>query len=175
VIPARLFLRNHFSSFPSVHYRAVEEVTSGASESFRRNQFSSCPGDRTGNRGSREVRPARSSRRQLLFDGTTFPHSPGSNQRASLKPRDRGSQRVSLRSLFAEPFPHSLQFTKDPWPHPRFSPVARSLAPRCMEIAEFWQYGKRARRCSDCFRQHPDAILAKVAKEMAPLGEMANL
>jgi len=44
-----------------------------------------------------------------------------------------------------------------------------------MEIVEFWQYGKRTRRVSDCFRQHPDAILAKVAKEMASLGEMPNL
>jgi hypothetical protein len=43
-----------------------------------------------------------------------------------------------------------------------------------MEIVEFWQYRKRTRRCSDSFRQHPDTILAKVAKEMAPLREMPN-
>src|SRR5260370_42700504 len=58
---------------------------------------------------------------------------------------------------------------------PALSPAARSLAPCCLEIVEFWQYGKRTRRCSDCFRQHPDATLANVAKEMAPLGEMPNL
>src|ERR1035438_5633305 len=46
VIPVHLFLRNHFSSFPSVHLPVVHEVTSGAREPFQRNQFSSCPGDR---------------------------------------------------------------------------------------------------------------------------------
>ena len=44
-----------------------------------------------------------------------------------------------------------------------------------MEIVEFWQYEKRTRRCSDSFRQYPDAILAKVPKEMASFGEMPNL
>ena len=103
-----------FGSLP-----AVQEVTSGASESFRRNQFSSCPAGSDWHRGSQEVRPARSSRRQILFDGTTFPHSPGSNQRL---PEAKGSGLPESKPtlLFAEPFPHSLQFTGDPWPHPRF-------------------------------------------------------
>ena len=43
-----------------------------------------------------------------------------------------------------------------------------------MEKVEFRQYRKRARRRPDFFRQHPDSVLAKVPKEMAPFGEMPN-
>jgi hypothetical protein len=92
----------------------------------------------------------------------------------SLKPRDRASQRASLRFFVRGALSFS-SIHRRPLAAPALSPAARSLAPRCMEIVEFWQYGKRTRRCSDCFRQHPDAILANVAKEMAPLGEMPNL
>ena len=65
------------------------------------------------------------------------------------------------------------------WVHGRpvgrnLSPAVLSLALHCKEVAEFRQYRKRARRCSDFFRQHPDTVLAKVPKEMAPLGEMPN-
>src|SRR5712691_10498178 len=54
----------------------------------------------------------------LFLDGTTFPHSPGSNQRL---PEAKGSGLPESKPtlLFVEPFPHSLQFTGDPWPHPR--------------------------------------------------------
>src|SRR5450755_2560296 len=44
-----------FGSLP-----AVPEVTSGASESFRRNQFSSCPVGSDWHHGSQEVRRAQS-------------------------------------------------------------------------------------------------------------------
>src|SRR5260370_845129 len=57
---------------------------------------------------------------------------------------------------------------------PRLSPAVLFLALHCKEVAEFRQYRKRARRCSDFLRQHPDTVLAKVPKEMAPLGEMPN-
>ena len=65
----------------------------------------------------------RSGRRGVVagtfFDGTTFPHSPSSNQRL---PEAKGSGLPESKPtlLFAEPFPHSLQFTGDAWPHPRF-------------------------------------------------------
>jgi hypothetical protein len=60
------------------------------------------------------------------------------------------------------------------WPASRLSSEVLPLALGCKEIAKFWQYGKRMRRCSDTFGQHPDAILKKVAKEMAPLREVPN-
>ena len=92
--------------------------------------------------------------------------------------RSPGSQEIGLagmhRTFFkGTTFPHSLCFT-DAVGRTRLSPAVLPLALRRKEIAEFWQYGKRARRCSDSFRQHPDAILTKVAEEMAPLREMPN-
>ena len=113
--------RNHFSSFPSVHLPVVQEVTPGASESFRRNQFSSFASG-SGQRGEEARRSGRRGVAALFFDGTTFPHSPGSNQRLPEAKESRAPRRASLRFLLAEPFPHSLQFTGDLWPHPRFLP-----------------------------------------------------
>src|ERR1035438_10029450 len=71
------------------------------------------------------------------------------------------------------------QLSLIPWVHGRpvgrrLSPAVLSLALHCKEITEFRQYRERARGRSDSFRQHPDTILAKVAKEMARLGEMPN-
>src|SRR6266851_3851340 len=54
-----------FGSLP-----AVQEVTSDASESFRRNQFSSCPGDRTG------TAEARRSGRRGVVAGNFFSTEP---------------------------------------------------------------------------------------------------
>ena len=114
-----------FGSLP-----AVQEVTSGASESFRRNQFSSCPGDRTA-RGSRRsgsqsrctfsrrnhfssFLPAQIGRRRKpggrpagslhFFSTEPLFLIPPAQISGSLKPRDRGSQRASLRFCSRSPF-----------------------------------------------------------------------
>ena len=86
------------------------------------------------------------------------------------------------RTLGGQGPPHVFRgnhFSSFRWVHGRpvgrnLSPAVLSLALYCKEVAEFRQYRKRARRCSDFFRQHPDTVLAKVPKEMAPLGEMPN-
>src|ERR1700688_672358 len=77
---------------------------------------------------------------------------------------DRRSGSPGCTALFFKgtTFPHSLCFT-DTVGRTRLSPAVLPLALRCKEIAKFWQYGKRPRRCSDSFRQHPDTVLAKVA------------
>ena len=93
--------RNHFSSFPSVHLPAVQEVTSGASESFRRNQFSSCPGI-----GLAPRKLGGKARAESLHFFSTEPLFliPPAQISGSLKPRDRGSQRASLRFCSRSPF-----------------------------------------------------------------------
>ena len=92
---------------------------------------------------------------------------------AALEAKRSGSPGCTALFFKGTTFPHSLCFT-DAVGRTRLSPAVLPLALRRKEIAEFWQYGKRARRCSDSFRQHPDAILTKVAEEMAPLREMPN-
>jgi len=109
----------------------------------------------------------------LFLDGTTLPRS----LRAWIG--GDGSQEDTLAASghffpVGTAFPPSLQFTETLGRTAR-CPGALWLDFSCMEIVEFWQYRKRTRRCSYSFRQHPDAILAKVAQKMAPLGEMQNL
>ena len=92
---------------------------------------------------------------------------------AALEAKRSGSPGCTALFFKGTTFPHSLCFT-DAVGRTRLSPAVLPLALRRKEIAEFWQYGKRARRCSDSFRQHPDAIFTKVAEEMAPISEMPN-
>ncbi len=201
MIPAHFICWNHFYSFLSVQTRVQETRRSGPPESrrtlSRRNHFSSFLPGETGAQGAR--RSGSPGCTALFFEGTSFPHSFRLGPQP-WKPRDR-ARRGALHFFSREPlflipsgwersprsgspgctalffkgttFPHSLCFT-DAVGRTRLSPAVLPLALRRKEIAEFWQYGKRARRCSDSFRQHPDAILAKVAEEMAPLREMPN-
>src|SRR6202789_3158895 len=81
---------------------------------------------------------------------------------AALEARRSGSPGCTAPFFKGTTFPHSLCFT-DAVGRTRLSPEVLPLALRRKEIAEFWQYGKRARRCSESFRQHPDTVLAKVA------------
>jgi hypothetical protein len=81
---------------------------------------------------------------------------------AALEAKRSGSPGCTALFFKGTTFPHSLCFT-DAVGRTRLSPAVLPLALRRKEIAEFWQYGKRARRCSDSFRQHPDTVLAKVA------------
>ena len=163
MIPAHFICWNHFYSFLSVQTRVQETRRSGPPESrrtlSRRNHFSSfLPGD-TGAQGAR--RSGSPGCTALFFEGTSFPHSFRLGPQP-WKPRDR-ARRDALHYFFkGTTFPHSLCFT-DAVGRTRLSPAVLPLALRRKEIAEFWQYGKRARRCSDSRRQHPDAVLAKVA------------
>ena len=134
----------------------------------------------------------------FVFEGTTFtrsfparlaPRKPGDRARRGAplfsweplslipsgwerSPRS-GSPGGTALCFKGTTFPHSLCFT-DAVGRTRLPPAVLPLALRRKEIAEFWQYGKRTRRCSDSFRQHPDAILTKVAEETAPLREVPN-
>src|SRR5579864_6933719 len=106
-----------------------------------------------------------------VFEGTTFP--------PSFRPK---LAQQEARTLGGEGPPHVFRGNHFPsfrWGSrtPRWTQTLSNsslLALHCKEVAEFRQYRKRARRCSDFFRQHPDTILAKVPKEMAPLKEMPN-
>jgi len=88
---------------------------------FRRNHFPSFASGSGQRRGSQEVRPARSSRRHFFSTGTTFPHSPGSNQRL---PEAKGSGLPESKRtlLFAEPFLILFNSPETLGPHPRFLP-----------------------------------------------------
>ena len=191
--PAHFICWNHFCSFLSVQTRVQETKRSGPAESrrtlSRRNHFSSfLPGD-TGAQGAR--RSGSPGCTALFFEGTSFPHSFRLGPQP-WKPRDR-ARRDAPHFFKGTSFPHSFRLGPQPWKPgdrarrdalhffsrepvflipfvsrtplaaPDFSPVVLPLALRRKEIAEFWQYGKRARRCSDSFRQHPDTVLAKVA------------
>ena len=81
---------------------------------------------------------------------------------AALEAKRSGSPGCTALFFKGTTFPHSLCLT-DAVGRTRLSPAVLPLALRRKEIAEFWQYGKRARRCSESFRQHPDTVLAKVA------------
>jgi hypothetical protein len=193
MIPAHFICWNHFYSFLSVQTRVQETRRSGPPESrrtlSRRNHFSSFLPGETGAQGAR--RSGSPGCTALFFEGTSFPHSFRLGPQP-WKPRDRarrdaphffsrepvflipsgsdrspGSQEIGLAGMHCTffkgtTFPHSLCFT-DAVGRTRLSPAVLPLALRRKEIAEFWQYGKRARRCSDSFRQHPDTVLAKVA------------
>ena len=181
----------------------LEVRTAGESPySFsRRNHFSSFLPDETGAQGAR--RSGSPGCTALFFEGTSFPHSFRLGPQ-SWKPRDRarrdaphffsreplflipsgwdhspGSQEIGLAGMHFTIF-QGNHFSSFPlfhgrlWPASRLSSKVLPLALRCEEIAKFWQYGKRERRCSHSFRQHPDTVLAKVAQEMAPLREMPN-
>jgi hypothetical protein len=200
MIPAHFIWGNHFYSFLSVQTRVQEARMSGPPESrrtlSRRNHFSSfLPGETGAQRARRSGSPGCTA----LFEGTSFPHSFRLGPQP-WKPRDR-VRRGAVHFFSREPlslipsgwersprsgspggtalcfkgttFPHSLCFT-DAVGRTRLPPAVLPLALRRKEIAEFWQYGKRTRRCSDSFRQHPDAILTKVAEETAPLREVPN-
>ena len=174
-------------------------MTTGASESFRRNQFSWCPGV---GRTTAEARRCKAHAESLHFFSTEPLFLIRFGLRSAARKPGGHAGAESPHFFLTEPLfliPFGLRsavrmpggqagvvagtfFRRNHFSSfPRLksaaalSPAARSSAPRCREIVEFWQHGKRTRRCSDCFRQHPDAILAKVAKEMAPLGEMPNL
>ena len=181
----------------------VQEVTSAASRNlFRRNQFSSFPREsdwalrkqETGSESRayffstepaflvpsgldwrrRKTRRSRLRRRHTFFRTEPLFLIPrGAKISGSVMASDRVPQEQFALLSAEPPFPHSLQFTET-LGRTTLSPGALSLRSRCMEIVKFWQYRKRTRRCSDSFREHPDTILAKVAKEMAPLREMPN-
>ena len=109
--------------------------------------------------GSQEIGLAGMHR--TFFKGTSFPHSFRLGPQP-WKPGDR-ARRDALHFFSREPVFLIPFVSRTPLAAPDFSPVVLPLALRRKEIAEFWQYGKRARRCSDSFRQHPDTVLAKVA------------
>jgi len=193
------FLRNHFSSSPSI------SVLPGKRRATLRGDWSRSFFGGTSFPHSSPRRPSRGTPRDqpcpgaphFVFDGTTFPHSSS----AGPEPR-RSKTRLSDWLKFSSrgtTFPHSFRaetgtqvqqigsagstvlFPREPlFLIPLLTALRRSaielpLALGCKEIAKFWQYGKRMRGCSDSFRQHSDAILTKVAEEMARRGEVPNL
>ena len=163
MIPAHFICRNHFYSFLSVQTRVQETRRSGPPESrrtlFRRNHFSSFLPGETGAQGAR--RSGSPGCTALFFRGNQFSSFLPAGT-AAREARRSGSPGCTARLFKGTTFPHSLCFT-DAVGRTRLSPAVLPLALRRKEIAEFWQYGKRARRCSDSFRQHPDTVLAKVA------------
>ena len=163
MIPAHFICWNHFYSFLSVQTRVQETRRSGPPESrrtlSRRNHFSSFLPGETGAQGAR--RSGSPGCTALFFEGTSFPHSFRLGPQP-WKPGDR-ARRDALHFFSREPVFLIPFVSRTPLAAPDFSPVVLPLALRRKEIAEFWQYGKRARRCSDSFRQHPDTVLAKVA------------
>src|SRR5579862_5872917 len=119
-----------------------------------------------------EVHESGSARGAILFSREPLFLLPSGRDWRSRKQRHWADRRST--QLF-----RGNHFPSFRWVHGRpvggnLSPAVLSLALHCKEVAEFRQYRKRARRCSDFFRQHPDTVLAKVPKEMAPLGEMPN-
>jgi hypothetical protein len=193
MIPAHFICWNHFYSFLSVQTRVQETKRSGPPESrrtlSRRNHFSSFLPGETGPRepGDQARRDALHffSREPVFLIPSGSDRSPGSQEiglagmhrtffqgnhfssflpagTAALEARRSGSPGCTALFFKGTTFPHSLCFT-DAVGRTRLSPAVLPLALRRKEIAEFWQYGKRARRCSESFRQHPDTVLAKVA------------
>jgi hypothetical protein len=194
------FSRNHFSSFPSIWVpprKRKATLRGGSPQFFRGNQFSSFlwlrrssgkPGDQP-RRGRRILfsteplflippRRDRRPRKIRLAQGLNFFSReplflipPGRNGRSGPVDRRRRAHRAFFRGepLFLIPL-----FRGTPLTALRRSPSKHLLALRGKEIEKFWQYGKRTRRCSDSFRQHPDVILTKVAEEMAPRREMPD-
>ena len=184
---------NHFSSFlpgETCVKGARRSGSPGCTAFFRGNQFSSfLPARTAALEAKRSGSPGCSA---LFFEGTSFPHSFRLGPQA-LEAKRSGSPGCSAPFFKGTTFPHSFRLGPQPWKPgdrarrdtlhfvsreplflipfvsrtplaaPDFSPVVLPLALRRKEIAEFWQYGKRARRCSDSFRQHPDTVLAKVA------------
>lgn len=162
MIPAHFICWNHFYSFLSVQTRVQETRRSGPPESrrtlSRRNHFSSFLPGETGAQGAR-IRLG--GMHCTFYRGNQF-SSFLPARTAALEARRLGSPGCTALFFKGTTFPHSLCFT-DAVGRTRLSPAVLPLALRRKEIAEFWQYGKRARRCSDSFRQHPDTVLAKVA------------
>jgi len=117
------------------------------------------PSRRDRHPGSQEIRLA--GMHCTFFRGSQF-SSFLPARTAALEAKRSGSPGCTALFFKGTTFPHSLCFT-DAVGRTRLSPAVLPLALRRKEIAEFWQYGKRARRCSDSFRQHPDTVLAKVA------------
>jgi hypothetical protein len=176
------FRGNHFSSCPSGRARRIEAVSQ--TECTRQS-----PADRLAESHcaflfegttfppsfrprliSRETGIGLAGRSALFCQGTAFPQS-FRPRLLSGKPEDR-ERRTILRGNHFSLFPLVSRDAVDR--AQRLSPAVRPLALRSKEITKVWQYGKRTRRCSDSFRQHPDAILMKVAEEMASLREMSN-
>src|ERR1017187_4477601 len=160
-LPGTFSLRNHFSSSPLFRPRSRSQAPPEVRYFFRRNHFSSC-------------RPAEPVRLEaaVLFSREPLFLLPSGRDWRSRKQRHWADRRLTQ-------FFRGNHFPSFRWVHGRpvgrnLSPAVLSLALHCKEVAEFRQYRKRARRCSDFFRQHPDTVLAKVPKEMAPLGEMPN-
>jgi hypothetical protein len=153
---------NHFSSFlpgETCAKGARRSGSPGCTAFFRGNQFSSfLPARTAALEAKRSGSPGCSA---LFFEGTSFPHSFRLGPQA-LEAKRSGSPGCSAPFFKGTTFPHSLCFA-DAVGRTRLSPAVLPLALRRKEIAEFWQYGKRARRCSESFRQHPDTVLAKVA------------
>ena len=161
MIPAHFICWNHFYSFLSV--QTQETRRSGPPESrrtlSRRNHFSSfLPGETCAKGARRSGSPGCTA---FFFEGTNFPHSFRLGPQA-LEAKRSGSPGCSAPFFKGTTFPHSLCFA-DAVGRTRLSPAVLPLALCRKEIAEFWQYGKRACRCSESFRQHPDTVLAKVA------------
>jgi hypothetical protein len=193
------FLRNHFSSSPSI------SVLPGKRRATLRGDWSRSFFGGTSFPHSSPRRPSRGTPRDqpcpgalhFVFDGTTFPHSSSAGpepRRSKIRLADwlkffsrepllliPSGQRRGLRSSrSAAPGARCFSQGEPLLLIPLLTALRRSaielpLALGCKEIAKFWQYGKRTRRCSDSFRQHSDAILTKVAEEMARRGEVPNL
>jgi len=177
-VAAQFFRRNHFCSFlpgprPVLAMKSGDRdrrepphfVLEGTTftHAFPVRLASRKPGDR-----------ARRGGATLFFRGNHFPSFLPAETSQPRQPVDR---RLWDTTLFSEgtTFPRSLYFTDAPCPAPRLpSPVLPLALHCCNEIAKLRQYGKRTRRCSDSFRQHPDAILTKIAEETAPLREVPN-
>jgi hypothetical protein len=177
-VAALFFRRNHFCSFlpgprPVLAMKSGDRdrrepphfVLEGTTftHAFPVRLASRKPGDR-----------ARWGGATLFFRGNHFPSFLPAETSQPRQPVDR---RLWDTTLFSEgtTFPRSLYFTDAPCPAPRLpSPVLPLALHCCNEIAKLRQYGKRTRRCSDSFRQHPDAILTKIAEETAPLREVPN-
>jgi hypothetical protein len=193
MIPAHFICWNHFYSFLGSDPRPGNQEVRAAGDSpysFSTEPLFLIPSWRDRRQGSQEIRLAGMHR--TFFRGNQFSSflpagtaSPGSQEiglagmhrtffqknhfssflpagTAALEARRSGSPGCTALFFKGTTFPHSLCFT-DAVGRTRLSPAVLPLALRRKEIAEFWQYGKRARRCSESFRQHPDTVLAKVA------------
>jgi len=156
------FRGNQFSSFLPGGTAALEAKRLGSPgvhcTFFQGNQFSSfLPAGTAALEARRLGSPGCTA---LFFEGTNFPHSFRLGPQP-WKPRDR--DRLDALHVSSREPPSLIPFVPGTPLATRLSSAVLPLTLRCKEIAEFWQYGKRARRFSDSFRQHPDTVLAKVA------------
>ena len=178
-----IFFTEPLFLIPSVQTEVQESGPTRGAILFRRNHFSSCrPAEPVRLEAARGGRVRKGT--AALFEGTTRRESLHFFLREPLflLPSGRDCPQKEARTLCSQGT--GALFSREPLflvpfcsrtpVGPRLSPAVLSLALHCKEVAEFRQYRKRARRCSDIFRQHPDTVLAKVPKEMAPLGEMPN-